>query len=45
MGYMDSNDLVVGLAALERMLGTMGYKVPEPGRAGREAQAALSAGR
>jgi aspartate aminotransferase-like enzyme len=41
MGYMDFSDLVIGLSALERMLGLMGYRVPEPGRAGKEAQAAL----
>jgi aspartate aminotransferase-like enzyme len=41
MGYMDFSDLVIGLSALERMLGLMGYKVPEPGRYVREAQAAF----
>lgn len=41
MGYMDSFDMVVGLSALERSLKDMGYKVPTPGAAVKEAQAAL----
>jgi aspartate aminotransferase-like enzyme len=41
MGYMDSFDLMVGLTALEATLTEMGYKLPQPGKAAKEAQAAL----
>lgn len=41
MGYMDSFDMVVGLTAIEKTLKDMGYKIPTPGAAVREAQAAL----
>lgn len=41
MGYMDKFDLMVGLNALEITLTEMGYKIPEPGRAVKEAKAAL----
>jgi aspartate aminotransferase-like enzyme len=41
MGYMDEFDMVVGLTALEKTLTSMGYKVPEPGKAVKIAQAAL----
>jgi hypothetical protein len=33
--------MVVGLTALEKTLTSMGYKVPEPGKAVKIAQAAL----
>jgi len=42
MGYMDSFDVLIGLTALEKTLKDMGYKIPEPGRAAREAEAALA---
>jgi serine---pyruvate transaminase len=41
MGYMDSFDMVIGLTALEKTLTEMGYKIPTPGRAVKEFQAAL----
>jgi aspartate aminotransferase-like enzyme len=41
MGYMDKFDLLIGLNALEITLTEMGYKIPEPGRAIKEAKAAL----
>jgi hypothetical protein len=33
--------MVVGLTALEKTLTSMGYKVPDPGKAVKAAQAAL----
>ena len=42
MGYMDAFDMVVGLTALEKTLTEMGYKLPEPGKAVKAAEAALA---
>jgi aspartate aminotransferase-like enzyme len=42
MGYMDEFDMVVGLTALEKTLIEMGYKIPEPGKAVKIAEAALA---
>lgn len=41
MGYMDSFDMIIGLTALENTLKNMGYKIPEPGKAVKAAEAAL----
>ena len=41
MGYMDSFDMVIGLTALEKTLIEMGYKIPTPGKAVKEFEAAL----
>jgi aspartate aminotransferase-like enzyme len=41
MGYMNGFDLVVGLSALEITLKDMGYKLPDPGKAVKAAEAAL----
>lgn len=41
MGYMDSFDVIVGLTALEATFKDMGYKIPEPGKAIKAAEAAL----
>ena len=41
MGYMDAFDMVVGLTALEKTLKDMGYQIPNPGRAVKEAEAAF----
>ena len=41
MGYMDSFDMIIGLTALEATLKDMGYKIPEPGKAVKAAEAAL----
>ena len=41
MGYMDSFDVVIGLTALEKTFTDMGYKIPDPGKAVREAESAL----
>jgi aspartate aminotransferase-like enzyme len=41
MGYMDSFDMIIGLTALEKTLKSMGYKIPQPGKAVEAAEAAL----
>lgn len=42
MGYMDGFDMIIGLSALEKTLKDMGYKIPEPGKAAKVAEAALA---
>lgn len=42
MGYMDSFDLMIGLTALEKTLTDMGYAIPAPGKATKEAEKALA---
>lgn len=41
MGFMDGFDMIIGLSALEATLKDMGYKIPEPGKAAKAAEAAL----